>query len=404
MLTVFYWNRRLSREVGERRKVEVALTQAKQEAERASEVKSSFLANMSHEIRTPINAVIGLSGLLEKTPLDDRQAGYVSKIRAASRVLLNLVDDILDLSKIEAKKLTLKEESFRLSDVLTQLSAVLENEALSKGLGFVITVDDKVPDCLFGDPQRLLQVLLNLVGNAIKFTEEGSVEVKVALESSEGDDIRLAFTVRDTGIGIPPETQESLFEPFVQADGSLTRERGGTGLGLAISRSLLELMHGDIALESEPGKGSRFRFTVLVGQGGNCHKPSLEGASGFASVAQLDVLLVDDDPVNREVVGAMLEQFGVSLSTAGNGQEAMDILSSQRADLVFMDLQMPVMDGYAALRAIREHPGLKDIPVVALTAHAVETEREKCLAAGANDYLTKPVSSQALLKVLQRWA
>lgn len=541
LLLSFLW-------VAQMRRQKVALAAAKNEAEKANRFKSHFLANMSHEIRTPMNAIMGFAHLARQTDLSSRQQGYIDKIHAAANALLGVINDILDFSRIEAGKLDVEKIPFSLDEVLENLASVTIMRAEEKGLEILFNRDLKVPDGLVGDPLRLGQVLINLVGNAIKFTEHGEITVSVDQVARVDDDITLRFTVQDTGIGIPEKQLPRLFDAFTQADESTTRRYGGSGLGLSICRHLVELMHGDLKAESTIGKGSSFSFTLPLGvpnvyeERGWIPDPDLRGlrvlvvddnpaarqilsdmltsftfevstaSDGEAALAMLyaaetgdeepfslvlmdwrmsgidgmeasrrikhgrllkqppavvlvtaygreevmhqaevagldgflikpvspsilfdnvikalggkvrgpistqpqpvvaiqhrlagDVLLVEDNLINQQVARELLENMGLLIRTARNGRDALSMLDRHAFDLVLMDIQMPEMDGYEATAKIRENPKFVELPVVAMTAHAMTGERERCIAAGMNDHIAKPIDPVVLFNTLRRW-
>ncbi len=388
--------------------VQQELTLAKDAAEAASVAKSQFLANMSHEIRTPMNGVLGMTELLLATPLTEKQRHMAHTVQQSAASLLTIINDILDYSKIEAGKLQLEHTDIDLSHLLDDAVKLFSEAARQKGLSLSATVTPTIPTVLRGDPTRLRQILLNLIGNSIKFTATGSIAVSADCLKRDPGQILLRVTVRDTGIGIPCESQAHVFEAFAQADGSTTRKFGGTGLGLTIVKQLVQLMGGTVDLESTPGLGSTFGFTVPLEVG-----PENEMPSNLAALQQAPatlhgtVLLAEDNVVNREIAVAMLELLGCTVDIAEDGQEALNAVDARPYDLILMDCQMPNLDGLNASRLIREQenhrPHRRRLPIIALTANAMEGDREQCLASGMDGYLTKPFTFDQLHHALAPW-
>ncbi|MDG5468699.1 PAS domain S-box protein [Deltaproteobacteria bacterium IMCC39524] len=393
-------------DVTERKTNEAALLAATQAAEAANRAKGLFLAKVSHEIRTPMTSIIGFGELLEDTALDPEQQEYLAAINSSANTLSLLIDDVLDLSKVDTGELAIKPEGFRLHDFIRKLGSLLEQQLSLKDLSLKVSIDKAVPELLIGDTLRIQQVLLNLLGNAIKFTEKGEVGIEVSLLEKTGARVLLDVAVKDTGIGIPTDQLKKIFEPFAQAPGVNSQTYGGSGLGLSISRSLAALMGGSLRVESRVGAGSTFHLILpLKRKTGHIAEKSLAGSDvPLWKGPTLNVLLAEDNPVNTQIITTILENLGHRVTHAGNGKIAIDLFKANVFDLVLMDIQMPVMDGVNALTLLRELEQLKGKPqiVIALTAFALIGDREKYLEMGFDGYLSKPFTTRALVDEMLR--
>lgn len=405
------------RRIGEsNRRLEDALEHmktAKDEAERASRAKSEFVSRMSHELRTPLNAIIGFAELLEAEPLQAEHQNYVGLINRSGHHLMELINQVLDHAKIESGKLTLEHIAFDFRATIDEVAAIVSARAASKGLSFVAAIADKLPCQVMGDPTRLRQILINLLINAVKFTEQGSVELRIAPEGE-----RIFFSIRDTGIGMEQAALSRLFQAFGQADDSITRKYGGTGLGLLIARELVQAMGGDIEVDSAPGVGSCFWFSLPLqqadtsnaGEAVKAHVP--QDDANLAALVAGRLLLVDDNRVNQQLASAMLNKIGLDHDIAGDGAQALDLMASRRYAAVLMDMEMPGMDGLTATRRWREQEaeactGELPLPIIAMTANAMQEDKQRCFNAGMDGYIAKPISQASLegelRRVLQNW-
>jgi PAS domain S-box-containing protein len=382
-----------------------ALEAASKKAETANIAKSAFLANMSHEIRTPMNGIIGMANILRREGVTSKQAQRLDTIDASAQHLLSVINNVLDISKIEAGKLTLEEAPVAVSSLLANVSSILSERAKAKGI-HLLTETEHLPRNLVGDPTRLQQALLNYATNAVKFTEKGTVTLRALKQEETADSVRVRFEVQDTGIGIAPEAMSRLFSTFEQADNSMTRKYGGTGLGLAITKRLAELMGGEAGADSAPEAGSTFWFTVKLAKGGEEAASAETIVDAEAEIRQrysgYRVLVVDDEPINREVALMQLEAVVLAADTAEDGAEAVAMAQKNSYAAIFMDMQMPKLNGLEATREIRRLHGYRDTPIIAMTANAFAEDKAQCIAAGMNDFLIKPFNPEELFAILLR--
>lgn len=388
-------------EIQKRLKTEKSLIEAKERAENSEKVKQQFLSNMSHEIRTPMNAIIGFTGLMERTKLSPDQFEWLQAIKYSSGNLLVIINDILDFAKIESGTLELDEKKINIADLVHSAITMLKNKADDKGIGLIFSIDSAIPEVVLGDSVRLTQVLLNLLSNAVKFTNQGEVKVEVLLLEETDDTVSIEFSVTDTGIGIQEQHLETIFDSFSQISNNNTRLYGGTGLGLAIAKKLTELQGGTLAAFSKYQEGSCFKFKIpfkkvdlkdtedVVAE----HEPMIE------FIADKRVLVVEDNPISRKLVSIWLELWKLKVDLADNGKVAIEKLMQNEYDIVLMDIQMPEMDGYETTRHIRTQMQ-RDIPIIAMTAHALKDEIDKCMRAGMNNYISKPFNPTELLAKL----
>ena len=413
-------NEKLVNEIKVREQTEKELSTARDNAIQASRLKSEFLANVSHEIRTPLNGMLGMLSLLSTTDLSGEQADSIKTAHKSGEILLELINELLDFSKAEAGKLNIEDVNYSPAELISELLQMFEEQINRKNLSLITNICDEMPQKVFGDPWRLRQVMINLIGNALKFTEEGEIRINMMIEREGDVHYILRFEVCDTGIGISPLDQERIFESFTQADGSTTRRFSGTGLGLSISRKLIDLMGGDIGVKSTVGQGSCFWIAVPQGKverhvvpqrklkEGVNHAISFGVEEESLSTNSLRILVVEDNEVNQKVALKMLKKLDCQVDVAFDGKEAVDAFTIKHYDLIMMDCLMPVMDGFEATRAIRQHEEGKaegeHVPIVAMTANVRKQDQDKCFAAGMDDFLPKPLSIESIQRVIARWA
>jgi signal transduction histidine kinase/DNA-binding response OmpR family regulator len=391
--------------IGQQNQLIRQLDASEKKVREAARIKENFMANMSHEIRTPMNAIMGFTSLLQKREKDPVSTGYVQAIQSSGDSLLTIINDILDLSKIEAGMMRIERTPFSIRELLYSVETMFLEKVKEKGLEFTTQVDNSIPDTLNGDATRLTQVLVNLIGNAVKFTQQGSIAVVIGNEGVQEKNILLGITVSDTGIGIEPDKLPGIFERFRQAEDSITRKYGGTGLGLSIVKDLVELQGGSINVTSEPDKGSSFRIVIpykITQEVINNQQKWLGTSPKNAASADVRILVVEDNEINQQLMHHLLGYWELPYEIAANGKEALEKLQGQSYDLILMDIQMPGMDGYTATAQIR-HTLQLSTPIIAMTAHALAGEREKCLSAGMNEYISKPIQEEELYRMIVRF-
>lgn len=383
-----------------------SLNESERRIKEASSLKEQFLANMSHEIRTPMNAIIGFTNILKRTNLEAEQRSYVQNIHSAGENLLALINDILDLSKIEAGMIQLEETNFSLRSLISSIAAMFDEKIKEKNLYLKIEIEEEVPDILTGDAVRLTQIVVNVLNNGIKFTEKGGVKLCVELLNVKEDKVKLRIKIIDSGIGIAKEKQAAIFERFQQADAETSRRFGGTGLGLSIVKQLLELQGGRLTLQSEPGKGSEFIIDMeykLPDEEKMLSDALAAAEINTVSLNEIKVLIAEDNPMNQQLIKHLMKNWAIDHSVVNNGAEAIEVLKKENFSLILMDIQMPEMDGYTTTSVIRNELGLQ-IPIIAMTAHAMIGEKEKCLQLGMNDYISKPLKETILYNIIAQYS
>ncbi|MEO6136262.1 MAG: response regulator, partial [Ginsengibacter sp.] len=373
-----------------------------------AQIKENFMANMSHEIRTPMNAILGFTHLLQRKQLDTEATEYVETIERSSQNLLVIINDILDISKIEAGMMRIESAPFQLRALLLSIKGIFDTKTKEKNIELITNVDESVPDNLEGDATRLTQIFINLVGNALKFTEQGTISINIFNETKTEATIALGITITDTGIGIDKKKLPIIFDRFLQAEDSVSRNYGGTGLGLSIVKDLVLLQHGTINVESELGKGTTFSLVILYKIGNEQSVSQVLFSDEKETILRnptpgVSILVAEDNEINQKLLEHLFKNWGIPFTLAKNGKEAIEKLQQQKFQLILMDIQMPEMDGYSASREIRQTLGI-DTPIVAMTAHVLEGEKEKCLSYGMNDYLSKPLSEKKLLQIINQYS